>query len=149
MTPTAAPAVRIAVIGAGRWAFAHHIPALLADPRARLVGVVEPSEGRRRALAERLGVPAFETTEQLLSAELADAVVVASPAATHHAATLAALGAGLHVLVEKPMTTSSVDAWALVETAGRLDLHLMVGFTFQFTRHAAVARELEIGRAHV
>lgn len=142
MTPAAEPPVHVAVVGAGRWALAHHVPAVMEHPRARLVALVEPSEERRDVLRAQFDVPVLETTEELISTALADALVVASPAATHHHAALAALEAGLHVLVEKPMTTSSADAWALVDTAASRDRHLMVGFTFQFTHHAQVARAL-------
>jgi predicted dehydrogenase len=137
-----APGVRVAVIGVGRWTVAHHIPSVLAHPRAELVAVAEPDADRRRSVAARLGVAQFATADELLSAQLADAVVIGSPAAAHHAAAITALEAGLHVLVEKPMTIRPADAWRMVEVARARERHLVVGYTFQFTPHAARAREL-------
>ena len=52
------------------------------------------------------------------------------------------LDAGVHVLVEKPMTLRAAEAWDLVERAKKNNLHLMVGYTYQFTRHAQAARNI-------
>lgn len=137
--------VRVAVIGAGRWSALHHIPGVQGHPQARLSAIAEPAQARRGVLADRFEVPVFADVEELLDADLADAVIIASPAAAHHGAALAALEHGLHVLVEKPMTVRPADAWDLVAAARRARCHLLVGFTFQFTRHAARARELVAG----
>lgn len=133
--------VRVGVIGAGRWAVAHHIPGILAHPCGDLVAVAEPSSERRAELASRFGVAAFETADQLLALEM-DAVVIASPPAAHYGAARAALESGLDVLIEKPMTVAPADAWDLVEVADRTRRHLVVGFTYQFTRLAQRAVEL-------
>jgi predicted dehydrogenase len=62
-----------------------------------------------------------------------DAVAIATPVSTHFDLALAALQAGKHVLVEKPMTTSSEQAMRLIEEAQRRNLVLMVDHTFVYT----------------
>ena len=133
--------VRIGVIGTGRWAALHHIPAILADPRAEFTALVEPRAGKRALAQRRFGVPrAFAGHDELFADDLVDAVVIASPPAAHHAAAAAALRAGKHVLVEKPMTIDPADAWDLVDLADATGVHLLTGYTFQFTDHALPAR---------
>jgi predicted dehydrogenase len=61
-----------------------------------------------------------------------DAVVIATPPATHYPLACDALNHGLHVLVEKPITTSSAQAEELIDLAQQKNLALMVGHTFEF-----------------
>ena len=71
-----------------------------------------------------------------------DAIVVATPARTHHALAKAALLAGKHVLVEKPMATSSAECLELIEIAESKGLILMVGHTYLYSE--AVRKIIEI-----
>jgi predicted dehydrogenase len=137
--------VRVALIGAGRWSVAHHAPAVLNHPEGVLTAIAEPNAERRALVQERLGVRSFPDATALIEAGLADAVVIGSPAAAHHSAARAALEAGLHVLVEKPMTADPAEAWDLVALACARDRALVVGYTLQFTEHAARAHELVAG----
>lgn len=76
-----------------------------------------------------------------------DAVVVATPVSTHFDIALAALKAGKHVLVEKPMTDSVFKASILVEEAARRSLVLMVDHTFVYTGAVRTIHDLiEAGR---
>ncbi len=80
--------------------------------------------------------PAQATTEsydEVLADRAVDAVVIATPISTHFALAKAALEAGKHVFVEKPMTSSTADAEELVLLAHRTGLTLMVGHTFVFS----------------
>ena len=62
-----------------------------------------------------------------------DAAVVATPVTQHHPISKKLLEAGKHVLVEKPMASSIVEAEDLIETADRRGLVLMTGHTFLYT----------------
>lgn len=135
---------RIAVVGTGWWAAAHHIPSLAGYDGADLVALCDPERARADELAARHAVPAvYADLDQLLHAGGVDAVVIATPHSTHHRLARAALDAGLHVLVEKTMTTTAADAFDLVVAAEKAGLHLSVGYTYQ---HAATA---ELARAAV
>jgi predicted dehydrogenase len=138
--------VRVGVVGTGRWAAAHHIPAVLADSRATLSALCDTRPERLAAARERFGAPhAFTDPARLAASGLVDAVVVATPAARHHVAAAPALDLGLPVLVEKPLTVDPADGWDLVHRAARARTPLVVGLTFQFAPLAALARELVAG----
>ncbi len=74
-----------------------------------------------------------DSYEEVLADDAVDAVVIATPISTHFALAKAALEAGKHVFVEKPMTGSTADAEELVQLAQRTGLTLMVGHTFVFS----------------
>ncbi|HQH22644.1 MAG TPA: Gfo/Idh/MocA family oxidoreductase [Thermoleophilia bacterium] len=71
--------------------------------------------------------------DEVLADPAVDAVVIATPISTHFDLAAAALRAGKHVFVEKPMTSSTTDAEELVRLAGETGLTLMVGHTFVFS----------------
>jgi predicted dehydrogenase len=69
---------------------------------------------------------------ELIENPTLDALVIATPARSHADLVMQALEAGKHVLVEKPLALTSVDARALIECARRNDRVLMVGHTFEY-----------------
>lgn len=145
---------RIAVIGAGWWASTVHVPSLASYDRAELVAVCDANVERAQDVARAHGVAAVcSDVRQLLSEHRPDAVVVATPHVTHHAVAAAALRAGAHVLVEKPLALTAEQAWDLVRIAESHDLHLSVGYTYQYAATASAVRHVvqhEIGElAHV
>jgi predicted dehydrogenase len=117
--------VRVGVVGGGLVAQAEHIPYLASlRDRFTLAALAEPSETVRTALGARYGIDGLYADPQALIDEAAlDAVVVCSPAGTHADVTVAALEAGLHVFVEKPMCITLVDADRIIaarDQAGRV-----------------------------
>jgi predicted dehydrogenase len=142
--------LRLGLIGAGSWAFASHLPVLAR--RAEEVEFVAVSGLDRelldRARSEYGFAVASEDYRDVLAAGL-DACVVSSPGGLHHEHARAAIEAGAHVLVEKPMTISPADAWELVELAAARERHLLVAFGWNYRPmvqafHAALAAH-EIG----
>ncbi|HSN74433.1 MAG TPA: Gfo/Idh/MocA family oxidoreductase [Anaerolineae bacterium] len=71
-----------------------------------------------------------------------DAVVIATPVYTHHPLGMEALRAGKHVLIEKPLASTSDQAWELVQTADALGRVLMVGHTFEYNPAVEAVREV-------
>lgn len=136
-------AARIGVVGCGWWATQHHLPALQRDEGTEVAALADPNADKLAAAAERFGVERGYTDagQMFVDGDL-DAVVIAVPHALHYPLARAALDAGLHVLVEKPLTLHAADAWDLVETAERHGLHLMVGYTYQCTEAAQFCRQL-------
>ncbi|MFI6600631.1 Gfo/Idh/MocA family protein [Nonomuraea sp. NPDC050536] len=126
--------VRLGVVGLGWWARFAHLPAIAASPSLELTAVCDTDPSRCS------GVPAFTEASQLYASGLVDGVVIATPHTTHHALARAALDTGIHVLVEKPMTTTAAQAWDLVEAASRAGVHLSVGYTGQYTEAAIRVR---------
>lgn len=133
---------RIGVIGTGWWATQHHIPSLLGYPAAELVGICDVKPDKLRRAGDYYGIAGrYVDHRELLAAGL-DGVVVAVQHAYHYQVARDALDAGVSVLVEKPMTLRSDEAWDLVDRAAARGLHLMVGYTFHFTRHAKAVHEI-------
>ncbi len=132
--------VRAGVIGAGVFG-GHHAGKYASDPRVEFVGVYDPHPDRRAALAGRHGARAFAELQALL--EDVDAVTVASPAHTHGQVALAALAAGRHVLVEKPIAIALADADAMVAEAAARGLVLQVGHQERFVFQAMGLLDVE------
>ncbi len=116
--------LKAGVVGAGVFG-GHHARQYAALDNVTLKGIYDPDATRAATLAESLGVSAFDSLEALF--EGLDVVTVASPAATHAGAAIAALGAGLSVYIEKPLATSLDDADKLVSLAASKRLVLACG----------------------
>jgi len=80
--------------------------------------------------------------DALLNDPEIDAVIVATPAATHHALTKQALESGKHVFVEKPLATSTEQADELVNLAAKTGKTLMAGHTFLYNAAVRYAKKL-------
>jgi predicted dehydrogenase len=131
---------RIAVVGTGWWSANHHIPSLASYDGADLIALCDPQRERADQLASEHGVPAVVGDLDELLDLRPDGVVIATPHVTHHELAARALDAGVHVLVEKPMTTSAETAFDLVRRAERAGLHLALGYTDQYAPTAALVR---------
>lgn len=122
----------IAIVGAGRWG-----PNLARNfhdlERSELAWVIDRDEARQALVRERypelnvgaVAQDAFDDPE-------VDAVVIATPTVTHYELVKAALAAGKHVLVEKPITARSAEGDELVALAKENGCVLMVGHVFLF-----------------
>jgi predicted dehydrogenase len=136
-------APRIGVIGTGWWATQFHLPGLEAYDGAELVALADPDAGKLAAAAERFGVTrTYGDPNELIASGDVDGVMVVVPHAYHYELARAALEAGLHVFVEKPMVLTAAHAWDLVRRADEAALHLTVGYTYQHTRAAAKVRDV-------
>lgn len=126
------------VIGIGDITTKRVIPALLAEERCELWGIVT----RDPKKAEPYGVPAFKDLEAGLAAGGADAVYVASPVFLHAPQTLEALKAGKHVLCEKPMAMNYAQAQSMVQAACAARRTLGVAYYRRMYPKLARAKEL-------
>jgi len=132
----------IGVVGCGWWSTMAHLPAVREAPGARLAAIAEPDAGRReRAVARFAPEHAFADWREMLDAVSLDAIVVAAPPAYHHAPAAAALERGVAALVEKPMVVDPRDGEHLLELSRATGAELMVGYTYQSTRHTIALRE--------
>ena len=125
--------IRVGVVGGGLIAQAVHLPAL-AQMRDRfaLVALADPSRAVREALGARYGIATHADWRELIDAHRLGALVVCSPHATHAEVTLAALDAGLHVLVEKPLCISVEDADAICARRDATGRVVQVGYMKRF-----------------
>jgi predicted dehydrogenase len=114
-----------------------------AHDHIRLVAIAE-ARGDRRVAAERRhpGVDTCAEAATLIARDDVDAVVIATPLATHRPLAEAAIRGGKHVLVEKPIAASRQDAEALAELADKCGVCLMVDHTFVYTGAVRKIRSL-------
>lgn len=134
--------LRLGVIGAGSWVHASHLPALAARGDVDFIAVCRRGEAELEHMRSHWGFEyASEDYADLLGRDL-DAVIVASPSALHHEHAKAALEAGAHVLVEKPFTVHSKEAWDLVATAADVKKHLVVSYGYNYKPVVRTAAEL-------
>lgn len=135
--------IRCGVLGAGWWATYAHIPALLEHPSAELVAIQKRNREEARKVAGDFGIPyAFTSADELLGVDGLEAVVVATSPQMHYAQAAAALRCGVHVLVEKPMTTTVQQARDLIRLADEHRVQLLISCPWHYTRHAETARRL-------
>jgi predicted dehydrogenase len=134
--------IRIAVIGAGYWG-PNLIRNFVACPEAKLVAVCDKDRARLdKVLTGYPGVEAIESYEVLLAKKDLDAVAIATPVGTHAPMALAALRAGKHVLVEKPLAGSVRDAEMMVRAAKEAERVLMVDHTFVYSGPVKKIKEI-------
>jgi predicted dehydrogenase len=134
--------LRIAVAGYGYWG-PNLVRNVVDRPELELAALCERDESRAAAFRERVGgVPVFSDFDEVLADDTIDAVLVATPPRTHHALAGAALRAGKHVLVEKPLARTVAEAADLIDIANDRGLVLMPGHTFLYSPPVNKVREL-------
>ena len=134
--------IGLGVIGAGYWG-PNLVRTAVATPAFRLQWLCDLNEDRARTVLGRYTtVQATSSYEDVLSDPDVTAVAVATPAASHFEIVSAALSAGKHVLVEKPLTSTAADAEKLTALAERSGLTLMCDHTYCYTPAVQRVREL-------
>ena len=131
--------LRMGVAGAGHFG-RFHSQKVAANPRAELVGIYDRDPARAASVAAELGTTALDWPALLAAC---DAVVVAAPAEAHFPLAAAALQAGRHVLVEKPIAATLEEADRLAVLAAQHQRVLQVGHLLRFTpEHAAIRAQM-------
>lgn len=134
--------VGIGVVGCGSIARTRHIPEYLANSQADLVGVFDAVSDRAQCVAKEYNLRSYERFEDLLADPKIQAVSICTSNRFHAEMTIAALNAGKHVLCEKPMATSLVDAQKMIDAAQNAGRYLMIGHNQRFNRFHIRAKEL-------
>ena len=145
--------LRLGMVGGGQGAFiggVHRIASRIDDHYELVAGALSSDPDRARASAAELRIPAdraYGSFAEMATAEAGredgiDAVAIVTPNHVHHAAAKAFLEAGIHVICDKPMTTSLESALDLVSTVRRTDR--VFGLTHNYTGYPMVrhAREM-------
>lgn len=142
--------LRIGVTGLGRAGWDFHCKTLARHPDFKLVAVADSEESRRWEASKALDCEAFPSHEIMLDEAKLDAVVIATPTHLHRPMAVAALEAGLHVLVEKPMAPDATEARAIVAAAEASDrlvtvhqAHRLAPY-FQHARHIVSSGQLGV-----
>jgi predicted dehydrogenase len=134
--------IRIGVIGYGYWG-PNLVRNFVESPDIQVITVADMRQDRLDLVQRRYpGVEVTNDYRDILKHPKIDAVAISTPVSTHFSLALEALQAGKHVLVEKPMTTTSQEALRLIDEADRRNLILMVDHTFVYTSAVRKIREL-------
>ena len=140
--PTGEELIGIGIIGAGGIAGAHAEGYRALGDRVRVVAVADiDAEKAHRAAAEWGAERAVERYEDLLALPGVEAVSVCTHNLAHCSPTVAALDAGKHVLVEKPMATTAEEALRMVRASQRSGAILMVELKWRFMPQILAARQ--------
>src|SRR5258708_1856493 len=139
--------LRVGIVGMGHWGpnYARILSGLI--PGASLTACVDKLEARLAAVrAQYPNVVMLTDHRAMLDQRLVDAVAICTTASTHRQIAEDCLRAGIDVLVEKPMASTSLDAEAMIQTARTHQRILMVGHTFLFNPAVqALKRHIDSG----
>lgn len=135
--------LNVGVIGAGWWATFAHIPAILEHPHAKLLAVQCRTQQKADKVARDFkATHALTDVDELLALPELDAVVIATTPNMHYPQAKAALLAGKHVLLEKPMTFKADEARELCDLADEKDLQLVISCPWHYTAHGIAVRQM-------
>ncbi|GAA5658003.1 inositol 2-dehydrogenase [Brucella sp. NBRC 13694] len=138
--------LNIAVLGVGRIG-RMHAENIAAHPRAGLAGVFDLHVPAAQEIAQKFGVPLFDSAEAIFTSDAVDAVLIATSTATHADLIEQAVAAGKPVLCEKPIDLSLTRVNACAKAISGSKLPIMLGFVRRFdSGHRAVRQAIENGQ---
>lgn len=133
--------LRVGIIGSGAIVQVAHLPTLRKLKSVEVRAICDTDLLKARAIADRFGVKnAFDDIEDLLGYEELDALVLCTPNHLHESHILAALSAGLHVLVEKPLALTSASAQKIARAAEKSDKVVLVGMNHRYRPDVQLVR---------
>ncbi len=135
--------MRVAVVGGG-W-IAQSIVAAIEAAGSEVVGLCDLDEGRRHAWSDR--APTFESLDEAIAVAAPQVAFVLTPTATHAALAVAAMRAGLDVVIEKPLATSSAEVADIVGAAAATGRTALVEESYLWMpSHARAIADITSGR---
>lgn len=133
--------IRIAIIGAGVMAQVTHIPIWKSIRDVEIVAVCDKVKKKAQWIADKFKIKDHcADIEDLLKIDGIDAVDICTPTYTHMPLSVAALSAGKHVLVEKPMARDYEEAKKMVDAAKKYKRMLMVAMNVRFRPDAIILK---------
>jgi predicted dehydrogenase len=133
--------VRIGIIGCGAVTSVCHLPAARAVREAAVVALADTNQERAAFLARRFGVGTITQDYRRLVGAI-DGAIVALPHALHAPVATELLRAGVPVLVEKPLATTTEEALQLVTVARETGVPLQAGYMFRYSRAARLVKRI-------
>ncbi|WP_307872129.1 Gfo/Idh/MocA family protein [Microbacterium paraoxydans] len=123
--------VRVGVVGVGKMGLSH-LSIVRALHNVELVGVVDATDYLLDVLNKYTGAPTYSTLDKMLDDAAPEAVIIATPNASHATLVRSALERGVHVFCEKPLTLSAAESLELAALAAERGLIAQVGFHNRF-----------------
>ncbi len=137
--------VRVGVVGTGAISQVVHVPIFAEREDVELVAVADADVHKAEALSRRFKVPNVSDADTLIEREDIDAVVLCTPNHLHEEMAIAALEAGKHVFVERPLATTSAGAARVVEAAERSGKVLVAGMPHRYRPGVIALRDFIAG----
>ncbi len=134
--------VNIAVIGAGWWCTEFHLPYLSSLENVNLLSVCRFGQKELNIVKNKFNFTyASENYEEVLSYEELNGAIISTPHTSHYVCAKEALNNKLHVIIEKPMTTSSKEAKDLFILSKKNKKQIIIPYGYNFTHYMDKARE--------
>ncbi|MDX1493736.1 MAG: Gfo/Idh/MocA family oxidoreductase [Longimicrobiales bacterium] len=137
--------IRAGIIGAGAISQIVHLPILVEREDVDVVALADRDVHKAEMLSRRYDVPLVVEAEELLSMDEIDAVVLCTPNFLHEEMAVAALESGKHVLVERPLATTSEGTKRVVETARSSGKVMSIGLPHRFRPEVIALRSFVQG----
>lgn len=135
--------VRIAIIGCGGISLQNHVPGIRLCPETKLVALCDSDPAALNRARQQTGVAVCATDyQEIVRRDDVDAVIIATPNHLHARIALAAIANGKHVLCEKPLALTGVEALAMAEAAEKAGVRHMTAFTYRFVPAMRYLRHL-------
>ena len=134
--------VKYGIIGCGAIGQRRHIPECAAYPHSKVAALCDPNQQRVEQLANQYGAVPYTDHKKMLKEADIDAVVVCGPNFVHAPQSIDALKAGKHVLCEKPMATTRLEAKKMMDAAKKAKKYLMIGLNQRLMPPHVRAKEI-------
>lgn len=135
--------LRVGVIGASAYSDLRHLPALKSYPQVKTVAICDVARDRAEQMAKKYDIPLVSSDyREVIDKGNLNALLVVTPDDTHHAITMHALDAHLHVLCEKPLAFNAREAREMYEKAEAVGVKHMTFFTFRWLPQYQYLKEL-------
>ncbi len=137
--------VRLAIAGTGSVSQIVHLPVLTEREDAEVVAVADVDQPRARAIAERFGVRRVTTDEEILTDPSIEGILICTPNASHEELAIGALGAGKHVLIERPMAVDADGVERVLAAARAAERAVLVGMPHRYRSDAVALQSFVAG----
>jgi len=135
--------IKIGIIGLGGIAQLVHLPTLSKFKGVKISSVSEIKKSRLNAIADKFHIKnRYTDYKELLEKDDCDAVIIATPTNLHHEISIAALNAGKHVLVEKPVARNYEEALEIRKAAEANGKFVMIGMNLRFRPDTMLLKSL-------
>jgi predicted dehydrogenase len=137
--------VRVGIVGTGAISQVVHVPVFSEREDVELVAVADADKHKAEALSRRFQIPLVLDSDALIARDDLDAVVICTPNQFHEAMAIAALEAGKHVFVERPLAITSAGAARVVKAAEKSGTVLIAGMPHRFRPGVIALRDFIAG----
>jgi predicted dehydrogenase len=125
--------VRVGIVGTSGWAEFMYLPAMQSHPQAEITAICGRNQRSVKDLAGKYHIPhIFTDYKEMIHQGGLDAILIGTPDDLHYEMTMWSLGAGLHVLCDKPLAVTAQQAWEMYQAAETAKVIHMVLFTYRW-----------------